>query len=1330
MRKERTNLNGMRKKSGSRALYLTLVLSIFVSNVVPLQALENKQLLSDSKNDEVAPVLQVSFDDETANDASGKQNHGNITGDVTYVDGVKGKAIHIQNKDTAYSSSKASQYVDFGTPTDLQFGTDSFSIMFWIKQTGDKVSDGTIISNKDWNTGRNKGFAIADYDNKQTLNFTAEGASRADTGGVSTLADEDWHHVSAVYDRSGDMILYVDGEEIARKDIRSQAGKRIDASNFVLGADGLMQYAMEDICIDELEVYRSVLTKDEITEMNKAYFFQNKLNRVMSTISEYETLLEQSDVSQDKKNAFIEVINVVKEEVNVATQISTLDELLEQLKNAYNDFCQPDKGISEFVVLSDTHVGASASSSSAVNFTNALQDIKTFFPDVNLILNAGDFASDGGDSEFDRYFRILESYQSDFTFMTALGNHDVRWNTGWTDMYNRYMRHNAKYMGDTKNVYHDQWIDGYHYIVLNTEYDLKDRAFISNEQLQWLDETMAKDAEAGKPIFVALHQPLRDTFYNSNEWDAGMQDFALKEVLRKYPQTILFSGHIHNGLGTGEIIETDYGTVVDLPGFISNDYGDSRGQLGYHVSIYDDKVQLSMRDFASDEWLPEYNYVIDLDKDRSVNGKILDVNFDDKTAKDTSGNEHHGTVVGDVEYVDGVKGKAIHIVNDEDSDTATQYVDFGSDEGVSFGKDDFSILFWYKGSKENLVEGSIISNKNWDTGSNQGFAIGSFTDPRPGIGLNFTPAEGTRKDTQRFDSVIDGDWHHVAATFDRDGDMTLYVDGKVLERNDISSDIDQTINVEGLSLILGADGKLQYPVHDSYIDELKIYRSELKEAEIETIVTPIDVVAKETEAVITWETLDSKLEPAHVIINDEKIEIPSGVDHYTLENLKENTNYSIKIITREKSIKRNLRDAFSIDFTTVAKDVDTTLLRNKLEEYAGLKEWEYTNESWELLQAAIVDAKNVLEQEKPTQEAVDAAVQALQAAYDQLTYDVESIKYILKGVIDKTDRFIADQKLDHLAVNVVMLIRTRLAEAKIVYNDVNVSNEACINAWLQLANALHYMDFVADKTDLKALIDLCEAIDLSEYTAGVEEFEVALLAAKDVYANDNVLQDTIQQAYQSLSTAKDGLSKQTADKALLGNVITSIKTAIKDGNKYNHDDAWDTFQQALMNAESIMMNENASQEDVNKALHALTSAYLEIRLLPDEALLKQLQDFVTLVSNTDLTQYRKDVVAKVMYVKEKAVLMLQNPDDIKGEQFTQLQREMAEVIVLLQDKPMTTPTLDPTSQPYTSVTIGSSAKGSVKPGTTKTGDTTDLLSITALLLVSSGVLRQLKRKKK
>ncbi|WP_288590183.1 hypothetical protein, partial [uncultured Thomasclavelia sp.] len=57
-----------------------------------------------------------------------------------------------------------------------------------------------------------------------------------------------------------------------------------------------------------------------------------------------------------------------------------------------------------------------------------------------------------------------------------------------------------------------------------------------------------------------------------------------------------------------------------------------------------------------------YSYAIDEDL-------LLQVNFDENV-QDLSGNENHGKIKGDIEYVDGVKGKAVHITNSNGSTSA------------------------------------------------------------------------------------------------------------------------------------------------------------------------------------------------------------------------------------------------------------------------------------------------------------------------------------------------------------------------------------------------------------------------------------------------------------------------------------------------------------------------------------------------------------------------------------------------------------------------------------------------------------------------------------
>ncbi|MGL5378578.1 LamG-like jellyroll fold domain-containing protein [Clostridium sp.] len=888
------------------------------------------------------PVLQVTFDDEGATDISGNENNGVVVGSPEFVEGISGKAIRLQNPEgVAGEYVTANQYVDFGNEEGLKLGKDDFSIMFWYKANGNDSEEVSIISNKDWYTGGNPGFAIGDMRNGATLNFTANGGSRADTGRVGEATDNKWHHIAATFNRTGNMILYVDGKNTTSKNISNQVGKSIDVTNLILGADGTKRYGVKDSYIDELVIYKSVVTESEIAEINAPYILQNK-------IAEYEKLVEESTASPEKIEKFKLELSRIKVESEGVTDLEEIERFNKELKIAFNEFSGPEKGIIEFEVISDVHITSdNEETKNSVNFIDAINDVKEFFPDSLGIMGAGDYTDSGNENQYKGYANILNNYGQGLEFLNPLGNHDVRWKSGWDEVYNRYMKYNKDYMGETNGkVYHNKWIDGYNFIALNTEWDIKDRAYISPEQLEWLDKTMAEGAEEGKPIFIFLHQAMRDTYWNSNDWEVGIQDFALKEVLRKYPQTVMFTGHIHNGLGALDVVKTDYGTMVDVPSFYYNDYGDGRGQLGYHVTVNEDTIQLSMRDYKNDEWMPEHNFTIDLNPENYLPGKVLDVNFDDETANDNSGRGNDGTLVGNPEFVEGINGgKAIKITNPKEiagkEVTAEQYVDFGENLDLKFGEDDFSILFWYKSDAEIEGEGSIISNKNWSTGGNKGFTIGSFTGERPGLGLNFNTEGGNRVDTDRFDNVTDGKWHQISSTFDRDGNMVLYIDGKEVNRRDISDKLGQDIDVEGLSLVLGADGNKMFGLSDAVIDELKIYKKVIGAAELETVCTPYTLEVGETEATITWELPENEsLEPAYIVVNGKKYaDIASGETSAKITGLNPNEEYTVLLVNREKQYKGNYKDVYPFVFTTKSPE------EIKVEKPQNLNAKEVTNKS-------------------------------------------------------------------------------------------------------------------------------------------------------------------------------------------------------------------------------------------------------------------------------------------------------------------------------------------------------------------------------------------------
>lgn len=83
----------------------------------------------------------------------------------------------------------------------------------------------------------------------------------------------------------------------------------------------------------------------------------------------------------------------------------------------------------------------------------------------------------------------------------------------------------------TGKVYYDRMINGYHYIFLGSEKQGL-RADLSEAQLKWFDELLAKDTAANpeKPVFVMLHQSLYNTVAGSlpgQNWDgAGSEGTA------------------------------------------------------------------------------------------------------------------------------------------------------------------------------------------------------------------------------------------------------------------------------------------------------------------------------------------------------------------------------------------------------------------------------------------------------------------------------------------------------------------------------------------------------------------------------------------------------------------------------------------------------------------------------------------------------------------------------------------------------------------------------------------------------------------------------------
>lgn len=558
---------------------------------------------------EIVPgiILAVDFNDETANDSSGNKHHGTMVGNPEFVDGIYGKAIHIRNTNGS-GTATAQQYVNFGAASTLQFGSENFAISFWYKTVDGGASEGAVFSNKNWSTGANQGFTIGNFTNGLRMNFTAKGNSRKDIYGINAT-DDKWHFVVVNVNREGTMIALVDGNEVGRSDISVAKGATIDTGDFVLGADGLKHYGLDNAIIDEVRVYNRLMSQ---AEQDSAYVHA----KLTLLLEEYSEIIEEAKVTGEVADA--KIIEFEQAIADIKEQQQTADDaacklLIKKVKNAYDRFLQQETPLFSFQVISDPHIQAEdRASTNSANFLDALQDIETLDPTSSALVVPGDLTDSGSEAQYRGFYDIINNFNSTPNSVIALGNHDVRWlSGGWTEAKDRYMRFNKDVMGDTNGeVYYDKWIDGYHFIVLNTEKDLRDQAYLSAQQLAWLDTTLEEHKHSEQPTFLIIHQALQGT-YEQVEADLIEQSEELKAVLKKYPQVIMFTGHIHNGVDLVSAVNIGCGTQVDVPAFYYSSYGSSKAQVGYQVNVYENYVQLKIRDFKNDEWLSEYDMQID-----------------------------------------------------------------------------------------------------------------------------------------------------------------------------------------------------------------------------------------------------------------------------------------------------------------------------------------------------------------------------------------------------------------------------------------------------------------------------------------------------------------------------------------------------------------------------------------------------------------------------------------------------------------------------------------------------------------------------------------------
>lgn len=275
-----------------------------------------------------------------------------------------------------------------------------------------------------------------------------------------------------------------------------------------------------------------------------------------------------------------------------------------------------------FSVMSDIHI-QETDKIAQIHFLKALRDHRIINPNSSSLIINGDL-TDGKAKDYKLLERLLKKVPHP-PVLAAIGNHEYyqMWkyenstlqpNSNWTSRKAKELF--QSHFGYEK-PYHHQWMSGYHFIFLGSEHyrDLDESvledAFLSQNQLNWLakrleEKPTASSTKSQKPIFVFLHQPLAHSLEGSEYSRGVIQHKELRQLLRKYPNVILFSSHTHFDLeDTKQLLFDDFfivgtGSIRKVRDKKSHPVFKSESLV---VDIYLNRIVIKKREHISKRWI-------------------------------------------------------------------------------------------------------------------------------------------------------------------------------------------------------------------------------------------------------------------------------------------------------------------------------------------------------------------------------------------------------------------------------------------------------------------------------------------------------------------------------------------------------------------------------------------------------------------------------------------------------------------------------------------------------------------------------------------------------
>lgn len=279
-------------------------------------------------------------------------------------------------------------------------------------------------------------------------------------------------------------------------------------------------------------------------------------------------------------------------------------------------------------------------------------------------------------------------------------------------------------------------------------------------------------------------------------------------------------------------------------------------------------------------------------------------------------------------------------------------------------------------------------------------------------------------------------------------------------------------------------------------------------------------------------------------------------------------------------------------------------------------------------------------------------------------------------------------------------------------------------AWYQISEVEFVLEAIGEDTTLKDLIEKAKEEDLEGKTvASRNEFLEALIEAqKALVAEDIKNEEVINRLNKAIEGLVDApvVNTEALDEAIAkADALTEeeVNKAIKKNVE--------VFNKALADAKAVLAKD-ASQEEVNEAAKALNDAIGGLNVLRGNP--ETLNAALEAVARKDESKYTAESWAALMAVVEEVkAIDLENATqkdiDKAVAKLNKAVDALEEKVVIEPEKPTEKPTEKPETKPETK-------PEDKKDDTVKTGDSTMIFTMVALMAASAIVYISLKRKKR